>query len=144
MRTGIVEIFLAIVAMAIFVWAMKIVVKNATRWSQDLREWLAKTVAVSRFRKATRGKSRPGLENVVLALALAEYHWPVRRPAEDESLAKVRERLMLHLKTLSDESVADLIERQVHDRHHLFLKIAMETLSPPDDVKIGKLDSHST
>ncbi len=134
MKTTFIELFLTLVAIGVLLWLIKVVVRNAASWSADAFESFKKMMVVSRVRKMMAGKSRAELEGIALALILADYHWPVRRSADDESLAKAGARHAANLRALSDQSVADLIERQLRDKHSIFLKTAVETLSKPEGV----------
>lgn len=135
MGTSFVELFLGLVAIAIVLWLTKILVQNAVDWSEEALESFRKAVVVSRLKKMLRHKSRPETEEIALALVLADYHWPARRSEEDESLAKARVRHSANLKTVSDQGLTDLIERQFRDKHSIFLNIAIETLGETRRVK---------
>lgn len=133
MKTNFVELFLALVAIGVLLWLIKVVVRNAASWSQDALESFRKMMIVAKVRKMMAGKSRYELEGIALALVLADYHWPVRRSDDEESLAKARARHVANLRALSEQGVSELIERQLRDKHSIFLKTALETLTGPQE-----------
>ena len=81
-------------------------------------------------------KPRERLAEIALALALAPYHWPARRPENDEGIARTYQRYVVFFASMTDEELRKWIEDKVKDTHSLLLNVALESLEGKSSDKI--------
>jgi hypothetical protein len=136
MRNDIVIIFLALCAVVFIIFIFRWVSHTGTAWSEHILERLNRRRPASRLLLEMENKPKERLAEIALALALAPYHWPARRPENDEGLARTYERYVVFFASMTDEELRKWIEDKVKDTHSLLLNVALESLGGKSSDKI--------
>jgi hypothetical protein len=136
MRNDIVIVFLALCFIAFMIFIFRWVSHTGTAWSEHILERLHRRRPASRLLIEIENKPRERLTEIALALALAPYHWPDRRPENDEGLARTYKRHVVFFASMTDEEFRKWIEDKVKDTHSLLLKVALESLEGKSSDKI--------
>ena len=130
MRTDIVILCLALVAVFLVIVALRSEYSTVTEWYEDALEWMNRRKFAAQLLRKMEAKPREALIEIAMAVALSPYNWPIRIADDDERLVRARERHLTAFTSLSDEDLKQWIKERVQSTHSPFLKAALESLVP--------------